>query len=170
MTGISHRTHAEGNVAQPDSTMREDSADERRAATQKKLESIIESLREQITAEQDEKEHHDPALELDGLIINETRSRIGQDFYDYFYTAWEAPAKITDYTVYIEEKPIGVVGSWVSIKVNDTYIYRNRHTPRQEELEESAKQAVGLVKQYLLRREEIDKELTGRDMTGTGIY
>ena len=170
IAGIINPAYAEEVVVLPDSTARENPVDERRAETQKKLESIIKSLRQQIEDEQTEKEHRDPALELDGLVINETRTRIGQDFYDYFYTLWEAPAKIADYTVYIEEKPIGIVGSWVSIKVNDTYIYRNRHTPRREELENSAEQAVALVRQYLLQREENDRELTGRDMSGTGIY
>jgi len=44
-------------------------------------------------------------LEIDGLIIDETRSKIGRDFYDMFYHRWIAPNAASNYSILIKELP-----------------------------------------------------------------
>jgi hypothetical protein len=42
--------------------------------------------------------------------------------------------------------------------------------PRSEEIEETAKKGVEVVKEYLYRLKEYGKEVSEKDMAGTGIY
>ncbi|HPG40738.1 MAG TPA: CsgE family curli-type amyloid fiber assembly protein [bacterium] len=109
-------------------------------------------------------------LEIDGLIINDTKTKIGQEFYEYFYTLWEPPAGVYDYTIYISEMPTGQSGSWVFININDISIYQNRLTPRSDEIEEAARQATGFTGNYLVNYTQDQKQMAGDDMAGTGIY
>ena len=42
-------------------------------------------------------------VEVDGLIIDQTQTRIGQEFYQSFVTFWEAPSGIEDYNIVVTE-------------------------------------------------------------------
>ena len=148
----------------------EKNKEERIAKTQKFLESLFGEVEKEVEQEKKTQEQREPALEIDGLIINETKTKIGEDFYNFFYNLWAAPDGVENYTIYIVEKPLGAMGSWIWIKVNDTFVYRNRHKPNDFEIETGAKHGITIVGQYLFRRENDERQLSGQDMSGTGIY
>ena len=112
-------------------------------------------------------------VEIDGLIIDQTQTRIGQEFYQSFVTFWEAPSGIKDYNILITEMANPTWGSWIWIEVggfvSKEIVYREMLKPRAEEIEETAKKGVAVVKEYLYRLEEYGKEVSERDMAGTGI-
>lgn len=45
------------------------------------------------------------SLEIDGLLIDETLTKAGQDFFDLFYQLWEPPPGATNFMIRIVEKP-----------------------------------------------------------------
>jgi curli production assembly/transport component CsgE len=44
-------------------------------------------------------------FELDGLIFDQTRTRIGRDFYEDFFTKWAQPDSVSNYSILLEEQP-----------------------------------------------------------------
>jgi len=150
--------------------MTQEPLEEKVSETREILESLLGKIKKEIEQEEKTQEIKEPVLEIDGLIIDETKTKIGRDFYGFFYTMWEAPEGIVNYTIYIIEKPTGTMGSWIWIKVNDFFVYSNRHKPNREEIENGAKYGINFVQQYLFRRENDERQLSGQDLSGTGIY
>lgn len=147
-----------------------DEIKEKTLETQKTLELLFKEMQNKIEKEGETQETKEPALEIDGLIMNETKTKIGRDFYDYFFTLWVAPPGIQNYTIFIIEKPLGVMGSLIWVKINDTFIYGNKHKPSIRDIENGATSSVNIAKQYLLTREENEKQLSGQDLSGNGIF
>jgi curli production assembly/transport component CsgE len=108
--------------------------------------------------------------EIEDLIIDQTRSRIGQEFYQDFVSAWEAPPGVKDYNIVIGEQNDPRSGSWVLIEVNDNLIYRALAKPGPEDIMGAATQAIEVTKEHLLTMEQYEKNLEGEDMKGKGIY
>ena len=113
-------------------------------------------------------------VEIDGLIIDQTQTRIGQEFYQNFVTFWEAPLGIEDYNILITEMANPTWGSWIWVEVggfvSKEIVYREILKPRSEEIEKTAQKGVEVVKKYLYHLKEYGEEVAGEDMKGTGIY
>jgi len=109
-------------------------------------------------------------LEIEALIIDETITKLGHDFYDDFYSLWEAPDTIKNYSITIQEKPLPQLGTQISISVNEIEIFRQFIQPRIEIVEEMANYAVRLSSEYIENYESIQSSLQGDDLKGTGIF
>lgn len=109
--------------------------------------------------------------EITGLIIEKTMTKIGYEFYENFFSIWEAPKGITGYNIYINEKASPMWGSLIYINVNDNLIWRGLIRPRSEDIETAIRNSIEVVKKYLYQYEEIRKQAEeGGDMVGSGIY
>jgi curli production assembly/transport component CsgE len=148
----------------------QESQDEKQATsdTQKKLETMVEEVTKKV--EEQKKQAGDYALEIDGLIIDETKTKIGRDFYDLFYSLWEAPNDIKNYTIYIYERAHPRFGSWIWITVNETMVYQNVLRPRYDVIEDASRIGINATQQFLYRRSQDQRQLLGQDMSGTGVY
>lgn len=109
-------------------------------------------------------------IEIEGLIVDATQTKVGHDFYDMFYSNWQPPANFSDFTITINEKPYPRQGSFISISVNDTEIFQRFLQPRIEIIEEMAQQGVYVTINFLENYEQIQQELQGDDLRGSGIY
>ncbi len=109
-------------------------------------------------------------LEIDGLIIDETRTKTGHDFYDLFYRKWVSPKDAKDYLITIKELPSIGRASRVSITVNDQEVVRRAVTPRIEMVESAAVQSIAYVKRHLQKRESLKESLGNEDQKGSGIF
>ena len=109
-------------------------------------------------------------IEIEGLLIDQTRSRIGHEFYQDFVSFWEAPPGAKHYNLVIGEQTEPRYGSWVFIEINDNLIYRAPLRPRPEDVAARAREAIAVVREFLFRWEEYEKSLEGQDMKGKGIY
>ena len=109
-------------------------------------------------------------FEIYNLIVDETISKIGNDFYDIFYSSWQEPVNVASFTIFISEKPYPGRGNLISVKINDLLVFQQFVTPRYDEIAEYANIAVKSAKNYLASYEEIQKELNGEDLIGSGIY
>lgn len=121
------------------------------------------ATKEEIAAEEELME------EITGLIIEQTMSRIGYEFHEFFFIRWEAPKGIKDYNIFIDERASPLWGSWIQVKIDTNVVWSKVLKPRSEEIEEAAKKAVKVTKEFLEHYEEFKRELEGPDMMGSGI-
>jgi len=99
-------------------------------------------------------------LEFGGLVINETRSKMGSDFFNVFYKYWDAPQGTGNFILKISEQPIPSMGTLVSVKIDDYPVFKSRLQPRYEIIENLAKQAVMVSYQRLQQQINNTNELT----------
>jgi curli production assembly/transport component CsgE len=116
------------------------------------------------------KDASDVDLEIDGLLIDETMTKGGRDFYEYFYKDWTAPYGIKNYMIFILERPYRLNNTLIEIKINETLVFQSFLQRRVEAIEELAHNAAKQVKQYLYQYDELMKQLGGADMNGNGMY
>lgn len=93
-------------------------------------------------------------VEIDGMIHDETRSRIGRDFYDIFYASWQSPPEASHYSIRITEQPAPNLGTIVAVEVNNTVTYRNRLQPRHDIIEEAGRFAVRQTYMFLQQNQQ----------------
>ncbi|MDZ7806584.1 MAG: CsgE family curli-type amyloid fiber assembly protein [Gracilimonas sp.] len=120
---------------------------------EKKLEEFRAAFQKLVEAEKAaEKKDLEPfRMEVDGMVLDETISKIGRDFYNVFYQYWSGPDDAYNYTITISEKPAPSLGTIVTVQVNDTYTYQSRLQPRYELIEEAGKAAVRYSYSHLQR-------------------
>ena len=88
-------------------------------------------------------------IEIDGMVHDDTRSKVGRDFYNVFYTYWQQPADARNFTIRISEQPSPNLGTTIYVTVNYTETFRMRLQPRYEMIEEAGKYAVRQTYAYL---------------------
>lgn len=111
-----------------------------------------------------------PETLLNNLVIDNTLSKIGRDFYQFFYDNWDPPQTDQQFIIYIDEMPSPGLGNMVLIRINHDKIFTGRLFPKQDALEATALQAVQQTTSYVANYDEIRRQLEGEDMQGTGIY
>ena len=109
-------------------------------------------------------------LEIDGLVTDATRTKMGRDFYDLLYQKFTAPSGSKNYSVVVSERPYRATTTQVQIFVNDEVVFEQFLQPRYEVLEELSGMAVQAIQAFLMNYDEIMKEMMGEDMRGSGIY
>lgn len=110
-------------------------------------------------------------LEVDQLIFNETLSKGGNDFYDLVYTNWTWPVGLKgSYSIIISERPALGRITVVEIFVNEIKVFENFLQPRYDLLEELSRNAIGAIDEAITNYYEIVKELSAKDLLGSGIY
>lgn len=109
-------------------------------------------------------------IEIDGLIMDQTITKVGRDFYDLYYSLWVAPAKANNYTISVKEMVLPGLATEISILVNESEVFRQRVQPRYEIMEEMAKYANQMTIKYLENYEKMNAQLEDEDQQGTGIF
>lgn len=112
-----------------------------------------------------------PELEIGALIIDNTFSKAGNDFQQLFNTRWNWPTQQADqFIITVTERPSFVNSTIVEISVNELKVFEGFLQPRYDVLEQVVDQAIGISTQYILNYEDVVKELSGEDLSGSGIY
>jgi curli production assembly/transport component CsgE len=109
-------------------------------------------------------------LEIEGLVVDATATKVGRDFYDIFFSKWDPDENLPSLSIYITERPLPNRGSQVIVSIEDNIIFRNFIQPRYDILEENAELAVQLALNYLNNYELIQRQIQGDDLVGSGIY
>ncbi|MGM0945485.1 MAG: CsgE family curli-type amyloid fiber assembly protein [Bacteroidota bacterium] len=136
----------------------------------KKTEQELKSLLEKIVKEEVKKVSSDAELEIDGLIVDETKTKVGRDFYDFFFRDWQAPEEASNYSIFIIEKPFRLNTTIIEIKINEITVFESFLQPRGDFVENLAVQSIANTQFYLQQYDELVRELGGEDTRGTGIY
>lgn len=88
-------------------------------------------------------------MEIDGLVVDETQTKLGRDFYAEFYSYWQAPEGAINYTVIVQEQPVPNVGTRILVRVNDEIAFQTQLQPRQEVVENAARQGVFFTHRFV---------------------
>lgn len=97
--------------------------------------------------------------EIEGLVLDQTISKLGHDFYDQFYSRWEVPAGIGDYTIALKEKPGRGINVLVAVEVNENELLELPIQPKAEIIEDLANYALETVTNYLLQAQNESQQL-----------
>jgi len=116
--------------------------------------AAMEAFRKAFQAVLAEKENEDKSaseihLEIDGMVHDETRSKVGREFYDQFYSEWEAPSQARNYSIRVLEAPSPNPGTMVFVEVNQEEVFRYQLQPGDTRLEDAGKYAVKRAYQHL---------------------
>lgn len=128
--------------------------------------SMAFSKQQQQLQEDKEKEI---GMEITGLVMDETITKLGRDFYDLFFTNWNSFSD-EDYIIKIIEKPAPGTRTLVSIEINDNMIFQQFLQPKYNYIEALADYAVNVSTEYLQNYTELQKQLNNADLQGEGIY
>lgn len=109
-------------------------------------------------------------IELNGMIVDQTQSKWGKDFFDLFNSGWIPPEITASYTITIGEKMLPGLKTQIIININGDDIYQNFIQPRYDNIVEAASEVIEIASMYLKNYEEIQAEIQGTDLKGTGIY
>jgi curli production assembly/transport component CsgE len=113
---------------------------------------------------------NDVEIEIDGLLVDDTKTKAGKDFYDFFCSTWDAPVAAKNYSITVSEKPFRLSSTIVTVLINDILVYQAILQPRQDVLEAMTVEAILMTQEYLVNYEEIMKQINGDDLSGSGIY
>ena len=108
--------------------------------------------------------------EINGLVVDESITKVGRDFYEVFYSKWEAPKSQVSYTIFIKELPQMGQGSLVSVYMDETELFSQPVQPRYDVIEAVAEYAVALVSSYVINYEQMSQQLGNQDQQGSGIF
>lgn len=124
----------------------------------------------------------------ESLLLDNTRSKIGRDFYETFYKAYvDAPASAPADTSQLARKPLEFeldvflivveelpstsgIGNIVSVSVNDQLLWQQFVQVRQDIVEEYALNAVETIRQYIIGYKDTQLQLNSDDQKGSGIF
>ncbi|QNE42001.1 hypothetical protein F1C16_20460 (plasmid) [Hymenobacter sp. NBH84] len=110
-------------------------------------------------------------LEIEGLVIDQTLTKIGHDFYSLFYAQWDVPASLGAYTVVVRERPNRGISALISIEANDDMIVEMPLLPNYEAMEEAVTYALGLTIAHLVTVHNVSQQLEkAADDPGTEVY
>lgn len=126
------------------------------------------------------------------LLLDNTRSKIGRDFYEAFFRHYiELPKAVSSaaladttlritpnleldinaFIITIDELPaFGIGTSIISVSLNDQVVWQNYVQIRQEILEQYAFNAAEVVNQYVLNYQEVQRSLENEDQKGSGLF
>jgi curli production assembly/transport component CsgE len=109
-------------------------------------------------------------VEIDELIVDQTITKGGRDFYEIFYNEWIWPESEQSFTIYIKERPARANSTQVQIFVDELLVFESFLQPRFEELLQLNEFAQAYVQNHMISYDEIIRQLQGEDMSGTGIF
>ena len=130
----------------------------------------LEKMLSAIMQDDEETTEREIGLEINGLIVDQTRTKAGKDFYDHFFRNWEAPETSVDFSISIQEKPFRLRTTQIILKINDREIFQSMLQPRRDYIEMLADYAIARSQQFLANYEAIMQQLGGEDQMGSGIY
>ena len=91
----------------------------------------------------------DSRMEIDGLLLNQTKTRTGHEFYRQFAAIWEPPSEANEFNIIIIENANPQWGSIVLVKVNEAVVFQNLAKPGDAALKELAGKAAERVREYM---------------------
>lgn len=100
-------------------------------------------------------------LGLGGMVLDETRSKMGNNFYSVFYKHWEDPKDVQNFTITVSEQPMPSRGTMVQVEIDNQLVFRNRLEPRYYKTEQAAKRAVKICQRRLQRIAATQNEMAG---------
>jgi curli production assembly/transport component CsgE len=96
-------------------------------------------------------------IEIGGLIVDQTLSRVGLLFYEELINGWDVPDQSV--TITVHERPDIRAGNLIWIEVNDDIVFQDRVGTRPNGIEEKAEAARVALELYLQQKKDALHEL-----------
>ncbi len=96
-------------------------------------------------------------FEMMGLVVDDVITKLGKDFYDYFYQKYSSSSLKYPFIIHINEKPMIGISSEITITIDDKDIFKTTTNPNQEYLEIMAQQAILAINDYAQQRAFLTK-------------
>ncbi|MFC2101069.1 CsgE family curli-type amyloid fiber assembly protein [Bacteroidota bacterium] len=129
----------------------------------RKIAKALDQLKEQ-------KIDKEPDLEIDGLVVDETKTKMGREFYNLFFNNWNSPENAKNFTIIVQELPYRGTNTQMVVNINESIVYQAVLQPRSEYLEQMVGDLINRATQYLINYQAILESMESEDMSGTGIY
>ncbi len=97
-------------------------------------------------------------LGISGLIVDETRTVIGRNFFEALSAKWSSLSSSND-NILVQELADPRFGSVISISVADRLIFRRLMPPRLGEVETAVEIAIANLRQTFTEQERVQQEL-----------
>lgn len=132
------------------------------------LENRLSNILEKKSAAPKDK---DPELDLGVLVINQTTTRVGNEFYQLLSQQVMLKGLAGTANVFIKEEPFRARLTRLIIHVNDTKVVESVLRPNSREYtNQLVEQSLQRISYYVENYEEVQKALGGEDLSGSGIY
>ena len=137
-----------------------------------KKDAKTQAILEELVSKIEKSKNNKASIEeiAGGIVLDQTKTRAGRDFYDLFIQNLVLPENVMDYTIVIDETPGLGTSTIVKVTINDFEIYGNYLQPKRDLIEETANEAVGLASEFIVNYNQIQLELSNKEQTGTGIF
>lgn len=96
-------------------------------------------------------------IEIKGLVIEDVKTKLGKDFYDYFYQKYMTSGLKYPFIINISEAPSMGRGSKISIDVDDRIIFEFMTRPSDEYIQLAVDQALRYIYSYSAQRKLLYK-------------
>ena len=96
-------------------------------------------------------------FELKGIVLESVITKVGKDFYDYFYQTYLVSGNKHPFIINIKEKPYFGYSSIISIEVDDKLIYEFFSKPEEDYLKSEVHAALQKINQYAKQRRRLFK-------------
>lgn len=134
-----------------------------------KTQAILEDLVGKIT--NNAKKIKTPQEEIaGGIVIDQTKTRAGRDFYDLFIQNLVLPDNVMDYNIVIDETPGLGTSTIIKVTINNMEIYGNYLQPKRDLIEEATNAAVEYATDFIVNYNQILLELNSEEQSGSGIF
>lgn len=103
-------------------------------------------------------ESDDTFLGISGLVVDETRTVIGRNFFETLSARWSSLSSSSQ-NIIVRELADPRFGSVISVSVEDQLIFRRLMPPRLGEVETAVEMAIGNLRQTFSDQERVQQEL-----------
>jgi hypothetical protein len=97
-------------------------------------------------------------IEITGLVVEDLITKLGRDFYDFFYQEYSSRGSNYPFVINIIEKPLLGINSEITIDVDDRIVYKVMTRPNEEYLQATAHQAILAIDDYSEKRKFLYKK------------
>ncbi len=103
--------------------------------------------------------HSSVSGQIEGLIIDKTRTKVGHDFYEIFYLKIQKMPGMEYFNIIVDEFVDPQFGSRISVSINEIVLYQNFVSSRFDDIEEKANEASETINYFFINWKEYQKLL-----------
>lgn len=100
----------------------------------------------------------DVVFELRGLTIDETKTKVGKDFYDQFYIQYNQLPEKSSSAIKISELPTRGTGGQITVEIDDKVVYGFMTNPNEEFITEQVFNSLRYIKEFTANKNLVKNE------------
>jgi len=98
------------------------------------------------------KKINESEFEIKGIVIDDVITKIGKDFYDYFYQEYSNSGNQYPFVINIKEKPYFGYSSIINIEIEDQNVFEFFSKPEEDYLRANVEAALQNINQFAIQR------------------